>query len=436
MAQTGYTPILIYSSSTASNAPAVGNLTNSTLGSELAINITDGKLFYKDNANVIQVIGWKTTPTTAGGTGLTSYTAGDLLYYATGTTLSKLAIGTAYYMLGVNAGATAPSWQPSSTSTLTTQGDLLYASAANPLSRLAKNTTATRYLSNTGASNNPAWAQIDLTNGVTGTLPIGNGGTGQTSFTANYIHYGSFSTSANLQFDGTNFSVGGAPSAFAGGYYGLQTKTFAMWSAGGAGGQLSTNLYYNGSNRIYISNGVATEYQQSGGGHYWSTAASGTAGGTVSLTQLMQLAPSGGLSLGNATDPGAGNLNVNGIAKIGGTTQASNGYASARLTIPDTNGTAGIMTAAGTTANLAQNATADVYTFPSGYAGVALITVSGGSANTAWRASAICWCSSVAITVYTITNSNVTVTGNGTSIRLTNTSASSNTLDWAVLRLS
>ena len=88
MAQTGYTPLLIYSSTTASQAPSAANLTNSTLGSELAINITDGKLFYKDNANAVQVIGWKTTPTSAGGTGLTSFTAGDTLYYASGTTLS------------------------------------------------------------------------------------------------------------------------------------------------------------------------------------------------------------------------------------------------------------------------------------------------------------------------------------------------------------
>jgi hypothetical protein len=47
---------------------------------ELAINITDGKLFYKDNSNVVQVIGWKTVPTTAGGTGLTAAgTAGNVL---------------------------------------------------------------------------------------------------------------------------------------------------------------------------------------------------------------------------------------------------------------------------------------------------------------------------------------------------------------------
>lgn len=50
------------------------------------------------------------------------------------------------------------------------QGDLLYGLAAATLARLAKDTNATRYLSNTGGSNNPAWAQINLANGVTGLL--------------------------------------------------------------------------------------------------------------------------------------------------------------------------------------------------------------------------------------------------------------------------
>jgi hypothetical protein len=39
-------------------------------------------------------------------------------------------------------------------------------------------------------------------------LVIGNGGTGQTSFTAGQIHFGSFSTSANLFFDATNTRLG------------------------------------------------------------------------------------------------------------------------------------------------------------------------------------------------------------------------------------
>lgn len=54
------------------------------------------------------------------------------------------------------------------------QGDLIYASAANTLSALAKDANATRYLSNTGTSNNPAWAQVNLANGVTGNLPVTN----------------------------------------------------------------------------------------------------------------------------------------------------------------------------------------------------------------------------------------------------------------------
>ncbi len=54
------------------------------------------------------------------------------------------------------------------------QGDILYGSGADTLSALPKSTTATRYLSNTGVSNNPAWAQVDLTNGVTGDLPFAN----------------------------------------------------------------------------------------------------------------------------------------------------------------------------------------------------------------------------------------------------------------------
>ena len=59
MSQTGYSKVQLYSSSTATNTPSAGNLTNDTNGSELAINITDGKLFYKDNGGTVQVIASK-----------------------------------------------------------------------------------------------------------------------------------------------------------------------------------------------------------------------------------------------------------------------------------------------------------------------------------------------------------------------------------------
>jgi hypothetical protein len=40
------------------------------------------------------------------------------------------------------------------------QGDVIYGDGSNSVARLAKDTNSTRFLSNTGTSNNPAWAQI------------------------------------------------------------------------------------------------------------------------------------------------------------------------------------------------------------------------------------------------------------------------------------
>jgi hypothetical protein len=167
MAASGFTPISLYYSTTASAVPVNTNLANG----ELAINITDGKLFYKDNGGSVQVIGWKTTPATAGGTGQTTYTTGDLLYASATNTLSKLSAGTNGYVLTMSSGV--PTWLAStggvtsfqtslngltpSTSTTGavtlagtlgatsggtsqsayTTGDLLYASATNTLSKLA-----------------------------------------------------------------------------------------------------------------------------------------------------------------------------------------------------------------------------------------------------------------------------------------------------------
>jgi hypothetical protein len=61
-----------------------------------------------------------------------------------------------------------------------TVGDLLYASATNALSKLSAGTSGYALVSN-GASSAPSYQQISLTAGVTGTLPIANGGTGATT---------------------------------------------------------------------------------------------------------------------------------------------------------------------------------------------------------------------------------------------------------------
>lgn len=55
-----------------------------------------------------------------------------------------------------------------------TQGDLVYASGATTIAKLPKDTNSTRYLSNQGTNNNPSWNQVNLANGVTGNLPVTN----------------------------------------------------------------------------------------------------------------------------------------------------------------------------------------------------------------------------------------------------------------------
>lgn len=95
MAASGFTPIQLYRTATASAAPTAGNLADG----ELAINTNDGKLFYKDSSNTVQVIAWKNVPVntlsgtvavTQGGTGQTTYTDGQLLIgNTTGNTLTK-----------------------------------------------------------------------------------------------------------------------------------------------------------------------------------------------------------------------------------------------------------------------------------------------------------------------------------------------------------
>ena len=87
MAATGYTPIILFNSTTASNTPTTSNL---ALG-ELAINIPDGKLFYNKSGTItvlansnLQLSGaYSTTLTATGTTTVTLPTSGTLISSAT-----------------------------------------------------------------------------------------------------------------------------------------------------------------------------------------------------------------------------------------------------------------------------------------------------------------------------------------------------------------
>jgi hypothetical protein len=77
MAQSGFTPISLYYSTTASTLPTAGNL----VAGELAINTTDGKLYFKNSSNVVTLLASAsaaalTLPVSVanGGTGVTTST--------------------------------------------------------------------------------------------------------------------------------------------------------------------------------------------------------------------------------------------------------------------------------------------------------------------------------------------------------------------------
>ena len=106
MAATGYTPISLYNSTSAGVQPTTGNL----VAGELALNITDGKLYYKDtNTNTIKTLA------TAANTNISlpsSIATGGLIVGNGTNTTAAVAIGANGYVLTSNG--TTAAWAASS----------------------------------------------------------------------------------------------------------------------------------------------------------------------------------------------------------------------------------------------------------------------------------------------------------------------------------
>jgi hypothetical protein len=187
MAQSGYTPILIYASGTASNTPSAGNLTTGASGAELAINYADGKLFYKDGSGVVQTIASKASVT--GTVSSVSWTGG-IVSVATSTTTPALTIaGTSG---GIPYFSSASTW--ASSGALTANALVLGGGAGVAPTVLGSlGTTSTVLHGN--AAGAPTFGAVALASDVSGTLPLGNGGTGLFSFTAGDLVYFASGTS-------------------------------------------------------------------------------------------------------------------------------------------------------------------------------------------------------------------------------------------------
>jgi hypothetical protein len=98
MAQTGFTPIALYNTSTAAAVPVNTNLVNG----ELAINITDEKLYFKNAAGTVKLLAANLTPVANGGTGAATLTLNNVLLGNGTSAVQAVAPGTSGNVLTSN----------------------------------------------------------------------------------------------------------------------------------------------------------------------------------------------------------------------------------------------------------------------------------------------------------------------------------------------
>jgi len=164
MAQTNYTPISLYYSTTASAVPTAANL----VPGELAINTNDGKLYYEDSSGVVQVLATKSTGSIGGSNTQVQFNnsgslGGSSSFTWDGTTVTATKFAGAFNgTVGATTASTGAFTTLSTSSTTTLSG--LTASTALALDA-SKNVVS---VTNTGTGNNVLSASPTLTGTIAG----------------------------------------------------------------------------------------------------------------------------------------------------------------------------------------------------------------------------------------------------------------------------
>ena len=263
MPATNYTPISLYYSTTSGAAPLAANL----VSGELALNLTDGKLYYKDNAGAVQLL---STSTTANGT------ANGVLYLNG----SKVATsGSALVFDGTNLGVGSASNLVQVTSSAYVRTTNTTNTSGFDMGLLGGASSAIAYIYNR--------ANADMVFGVNNAEAM--------RLTSTGLGIGTSSPAAKLDVRGANQPLGSANGRFI---------TTDLFSVANAGGKIGLGGTYSSSSQITNYAEIKGNKNNATDGDYGGYLTFNTQSFPDGMAEKMRLDSSGNLTIGSTTSVG------------------------------------------------------------------------------------------------------------------------------------
>jgi len=208
------------------NLSQLATYINAGAGSVTSVGVSGGSTGMSFSNSPITTSGTMTMSGTLdvdnGGTGLSSYTTGDILYASGGSTLAKLAIGSAGQVLKVNSGV--PSWQNDNNSGGTVTSITLAADSGTGSAVTTSGTFTFDGGTNVTTSVSGTTVTINSTDQYQGTVtsiatPSDGGLTGGTITSSGSLrlkNYSALSANKVMQWDNTNNQLTNAPITISG----------------------------------------------------------------------------------------------------------------------------------------------------------------------------------------------------------------------------